>query len=171
MAESTQHKLDRVRSPRVQITYDVEIGDAIKKVELPLVVGIMSDLAGKQSDTLPRVKDRKFIEIDRDNFDAVMGAIRPRLTMRVDSRLPGGEDQKLNVELNFTQMDDFDPINVVKQVEPLRKLFEARQRLIDLTAKLDGNDALDTLLQEIIDNNENLKQLKQLTGGTNGEES
>jgi type VI secretion system protein ImpB len=170
MAESTQHKLDRVRPPRVHITYDVQVGDAIKSVELPFVVGIMSDLAGKQSDTLPRLKDRKFIDLDKDNFNDVMAAIRPRLTLRPDSKLPGQEDQKLNVELNFTHIDDFSPINIVKQVEPLRKLYEARQRLFDLTAKLDGNDALDSLLQEIIDNNENLNQLKALTGGTNGKE-
>jgi type VI secretion system protein ImpB len=172
MAESTQHKLDRVRPPRVQITYDVEVGAAIKQVELPFVVGIMSDLAGKQSDTLPRLKDRKFVDLDKDNFNQVLGAIRPRLTMRVDSKLPGQENEKLNVELNFSSLDDFNPAAIVTQVEPLRKLFEARQRLVDLTAKLDGNDALDALLQEIVENTEGLNELKKLTGATtDGEES
>ncbi|HET7322420.1 MAG TPA: type VI secretion system contractile sheath small subunit [Longimicrobiaceae bacterium] len=158
MAESTQHKLSRVRPPRVQISYDVEIGDAIAKKELPLVVGILADLSGKPEEPLPSLKKRKFVEVDRDNFNDVLAASAPRLAFQVDSRL--AEDSKMNVELKFRDIEDFEPVNVLKQVEPLRKLFEARQRLADLITKLDGNDDLDRLLQEVVVNTENLQELK-----------
>jgi type VI secretion system protein ImpB len=163
MAESTQHKLDRIRPPRVQITYDVEIGGAIEKKELPFVVGIMADLSGKPDEPLPRLKDRKFVEIDRDNFNDVLEAIAPRLALRVDNKL-SNDGSKLNVELRFHHMDDFNPVNVLKQVEPLRKLYDARQRLTDLLAKLDGNDALDARLQEIIENTAQLQEIKAAVG-------
>ncbi|RPJ02369.1 MAG: type VI secretion system contractile sheath small subunit, partial [Deltaproteobacteria bacterium] len=123
--ESLQHKLDRVRSPRVHITYDVEIGDAIEMKEIPFVVGILADLSGKPEEPLPRLKDRKFIEIDRDNFDTVLQGMKPRLAFKVDNKL-SGEDTKLGVELRFKSIDDFHPEQVVQQVEPLRKLIEAR---------------------------------------------
>jgi len=159
MAESTQHKLDRVRPPRVQITYDVEIGDAIEKKELPLVVGILADLSGKPDTPLPKLIDRRFIEIDRDNFNDVLTSISPRTTLQVDNTL-SGDGSKLNVELRFGHIDDFDPINLVKQVVPLRRLLEARQRLRDLLTKLDGNDDLDKLLQEVVANTEGLQEIK-----------
>jgi type VI secretion system protein ImpB len=172
MAESTQHKLDRVRPPRVQITYDVHTGDAIEMKELPFVVGILSDLAGKPSQPPVRLKDRKFVNLDKDNFDDVMGAIAPRLVMQVDNKLTDDADARLSVELNFKSMDDFNPISIVNQVESLRKLYEARQRLTDLLAKLDGNDALDALLQDIMGNVDGLNQLKATTGGNgNGQEN
>lgn len=158
MSESTQHKLDRVRPPRVQITYDVEIGDAIQKKELPFVMGVLADLAGKPAEPLPPLKKRKFVQIDRDNFNEVMASIGPRLAFQVDNQLTE-EDSKFNVELTFSSMDDFDPVSLVQQVEPLRKLFEARQRLADLRAKLDGNDDLDRLLQEVVENTDGLKEL------------
>lgn len=158
MAESTQHKLSRVRPPRVQISYDVEIGEATEKKELPLVVGIMADLSGKPEVALAPLKDRKFVEVDRDNFNGVLSAAKPRVTFQVDSHLV--EDSKMNVELRFDDIEDFEPVNVLKQVEPLRKLFEARQRLADLITKLDGNDDLDRLLQEVVISTENLKELK-----------
>jgi type VI secretion system protein ImpB len=162
MPESTQKKLSRVRPPRVQITYDVEIGDAIQMKELPFVVGILADLSGKPVEALPKLKERKFVEIDRDNFSDVMASCAPRLALRVDNKL-AEDDTKLNVELNFRNIDDFNPADVVKQVEPLRKLFDARQRLMDLLAKLDGNDKLDALLQEIVENPDNQKALKAAT--------
>jgi type VI secretion system protein ImpB len=158
MAESTQHKLSRVRPPRVQISYDVEIGGAMEKKELPLVVGILADLSGKPEEALPPLKKRKFVEIDRDNFNDVLAASAPRIAFQVDSRL--AEDSKLNVELKFRDIEDFEPVNVLKQVEPLRKLFEARQRLADLITTLDGNDDLDRLLQEVVINTEGLQELK-----------
>jgi type VI secretion system protein ImpB len=162
MPESTQKKLSRIRPPRVQITYDVEIGDAIQMKELPFVAGIMADLSGKPAEALPKLKDRKFVEIDRDNFNDVLASCAPRLALRVDNRL-AKDDTKLNVELKFRSIDDFNPAEVVKQIEPLNKLFEARQRLMDLLAKLDGNDKLDALLQEIVDNPDNQKALKAST--------
>jgi len=166
MTESTQHKLDRIRPPRVQITYDVEIGGAIVKKELPFVVGIMADLSGMPEEAPPPLRERKFVEIDRDNFNDVLAAIAPRLALRVDNKL-ADNGTKLNVELRFKHLDDFNPINVLRQVEPLRKLFEARTRLADLLTKLDGNDALDGLLQEIIHNTEGLQEIKASLGGDN----
>jgi type VI secretion system protein ImpB len=159
MAESTQHKLDRVRPPRVQITYDVEIGNAIEKKELPLVVGILADLSGKPVNPLPKMSERRFVEIDRDNFNEVLASTAPRLAVQVDNSI-SGDGSKLNVELKFNHFDDFDPVNIVKQITPLRRLFEARQRLRDLLTKLDGNDDLDKLLQEVVANTEGLQEIK-----------
>lgn len=167
MSESTQHKLDRIRPPRVQITYDVEIGDAIEMKELPFVGGILADLSGQPAEPLPKLKDRKFVEIDRDNFNEVMAACKPRLTFQVDNKL-SDDDSKFNLELNFRNMDDFDPVNVLKQVEPLRKLYDARQRLSDLLTKLDGNDELDQLLQDVVASTESLQELKTLSADEEG---
>jgi type VI secretion system protein ImpB len=165
MAESTQHKLDRVRPPRVQITYDVEVGGAMQKRELPLVVGILSDLSGKPAEALPQLKTRGFVSIDRDNFNDVMTSISPRLAFQVDNKI-ANDDSKMNVELNFKTIDDFEPVALIQQVASLRKLYEARQRLSDLLTKLDGNDELDHLLQEIVQNTEGLNELKALGAGT-----
>ncbi len=162
MSESTQHKLSRVRPPRVQISYDVEIGDAIEKKELPFVVGVLADLAGKPAEALPPLSKRKFVAIDRDNFNEVLEATAPRLAFQVQNRLTA-EDSKINVELNFSHLDGFNPENVVRQVEPLRKLMEVRERLSDLLAKLDGNDRLEKLLQEVVENSDHLKELKEAT--------
>ncbi|EPF1349574.1 type VI secretion system contractile sheath small subunit, partial [Pseudomonas aeruginosa] len=156
MAESTQHKLDRVRPPRVQITYDVEIGNAIEKKELPLVVGILADLSGKPDTPPAKLVERRFVDIDRDNFNEILSSISPRATLQVDNTI-SGDDSKLNVELRFNHIEDFDPVNLVKQVVPLRRLFEARQRLRDLLTKLDGNDDLDQLLQDVVANTEGLQ--------------
>ncbi|HGJ9327837.1 TPA: type VI secretion system contractile sheath small subunit [Pseudomonas aeruginosa] len=159
MAESTQHKLDRVRPPRVQITYDVEIGNAIEKKELPLVVGILADLSGKADTPPAKLVERRFVDIDRDNFNEILSSISPRATLQVDNTI-SGDDSKLNVELRFNHIEDFDPVNLVKQVVPLRRLFEARQRLRDLLTKLDGNDDLDQLLQDVVANTEGLQEIK-----------
>jgi type VI secretion system protein ImpB len=161
--ESTQHKLDRIRPPRVHITYDVEIGDAIEMKELPFVVGVLADLSGKPDAPLPRVKDRKFVEIDRDNFNAVLRGMQPRLAFRVDNKLTD-DDTKLGLELRFNSLDDFEPEAVVNQVEPLRKLIETRRQLAALLAKTDGNDRLSERLQEIIGNTEMLQQLGKEAG-------
>ncbi|HVG08936.1 MAG TPA: type VI secretion system contractile sheath small subunit [Thermoanaerobaculia bacterium] len=165
MSESTQKKLSRIRPPRVQITYDVELGGALEKKELPLVVGIMADLAGKPEVPLPPVKARKFIDIDRDNFNNVMASLSPRLLFRVDNRLGEDDGSKLNVELRFRGLEDLRPESVIQQIEPLRKLFEARQRLNDLLAKLDGNDDLDVLLQDIASNTDTQQKIKEATKG------
>lgn len=163
MSESTQHKLDRVRKPRVHITYDVETGDAIEMKEIPFVVGVMSDLSGKPEEPLPKLKDRKFTEIDRDNFDNVLEGTKPRLAFKVDNKLTD-EDTKIGVELKFKSLDDFHPEQVARQIEPLRKLVEARKKLSDLLGKLDGNDRLDELLQNVISNTEELQKLGEETG-------
>jgi type VI secretion system protein ImpB len=160
LAESTQQALLRVRPPRVQITYDVEIGGAIEKKQLPFIVGILADLSGNPSEPLAKVKDRKFVEIDRDNFDDVLEAAKPRLAFRVPSKLKPDANEMLNVELKFKSMDDFAPVAVVQQIEPLRKLFEARNRLRDLLTKLDGNDELDAILREVVASTEEQAKLR-----------
>ncbi len=161
--QSTQHKLDRVRKPRVHLTYDVEVGGAIQLKELPFVVGVLADLSGKPSEPLPKLKDRKFIEIDRDNFDKVLAGMKPRLAFQVDNTLQG-DGTKMNVELQFSSIEDFEPEQVVRQVEPLRKLLEARGRLTNLLSKMDGNDKLEALLQDVVNNTESLKTLSGETG-------
>lgn len=160
MAESTQHKLDRVRPPRVQITYDVEIGNAIIMKELPYVVGIIADLSGHPEAPLPKMKFRKFVEVDRDNFNDLMASITPRLTLRVPNKLNPQDDLPMGVVLNFKGMDDFGPVEVLKQIEPLKALFESRQRLSDLVTKLDGNDPLAEMLLETLQKSDALKELQ-----------
>ncbi|HYR03331.1 MAG TPA: type VI secretion system contractile sheath small subunit [Syntrophobacteria bacterium] len=161
--KSLQHTLDRVRAPRVQITYDVEIGDAIEKKEIPFVVGVLGDYSGKPDEPLPKLKDRKFVEIDRDNFDTVLAGMKPRLAYRVDNKLTDDGTQ-LGVELRFKSLDDFHPERVADQIEPVRKLLEARRKLSDLMSKLDGNDKLDEILQDIISSTESLEKLAKEAG-------
>jgi len=161
--ESLQHTLDRVRAPRVQITYDVEIGDSIEMKEIPFVVGVLGDFSGKPEEPLPKLKERKFIEIDRDNFNKVLEGMKPRVAYRVDNKLTNDGSQ-LAVDLRFKSMDDFHPERVAEQVEPLRKLVEARKRLSDLLSKLDGNDKLDEILQDVISSTDSLKKLGDEAG-------
>jgi type VI secretion system protein ImpB len=163
MIESTQHKLDRIRRPRVHLTYDVEIGGAIQLKELPFVVGVLADLSGKPEVPLPRLKDRQFVEIDRDNFNKVLAATKPRLAYQVENALQG-DGSKMNVEFRFNHMDDFAPDEVVKQIEPLRKLLEVRERLEHLMNKMDGNDKLEQLLQDVARSTDALKRLQGETG-------
>lgn len=162
--ESTQHKLDRVRKPRVQITYDVEIDGAMQLKELPFVVGVMGDFSGKPDQPLPPMKERKFVEIDRDNFDKVLAGTKPRLAFRVDDKLSGKEGSQLNVELRFQNLEDFEPENVVKQVEPLRKLLETRDKLKNLLNKMEGNDKLVELLDDVVKSTEARGQLAKPLG-------
>lgn len=170
MSESTQQKLGRVRPPRVQITYDVEIGGAIVMKQLPFVVGLMADLSGKPEEPLPPLKERKFVYVDRDNVDQVLASAAPRLAYQVINKL-GDDPEKLNLELKFKEVDDFLPINVVKQVPVLKSLFDSRQRLVDLLGKLDGNDQLDQLMQEFIRDENALKALADLaTAGAEEQE-
>ncbi len=156
--ESTQKKLSRVRPPRVQITYDVEVGDAIETKELPFVLGVLGDYSGNPKEALPKLKDRKFVDIDRDNFDDVLKGVAPRLQVRVDNQLKK-DDTQMGVELNFTKLEDFEPQNIVNQIDPLKKLLEARTRLSDLRNKITGNDKLEELLDEIVRDTEKLKQI------------
>ena len=150
----------RQRPPRVHITYDVETGGAIEMKELPFLVGILADLSGKPEEALPKLKDRRFVEIDQDNFNEVLKAFAPRLAFKTDNKLTDDGSQ-LQVELKFRNMEDFGPVNVLKQIAPLAQLYEARQRLSDLLTKLDGNDDLDSLLQAVIENSTSQQELKQ----------
>jgi type VI secretion system protein ImpB len=157
--ESIQKKLDRVRPPRVQIKYEVEIGDALELKELPFVVGVLGDYSGKPSEQLPPVKDRRFVNIDRDNFNDVLREMKPRLAFRVEDKITGNKDQKINVELKFNSIDDFSPENVVRQIEPLSKLAQTRHELEMLKAKMDGNDKLVSLLEKVLESSDLREQL------------
>ena len=159
MPESVHRKLERVRAPRVHITYDVETGDAIQMKELPFVMGVLADLSGQPSEALPKLRDRKFVEVTPDNFDDVLKKMAPRLTFKVDNKL-SGEAGKIGVELKFESLDDFAPDRVAQQVEPLRKLLELRQQLADLRGSLQGNDKLDEILQATINDADRLGKLK-----------
>jgi len=165
--ESVHQKLARVRKPRVHITYDVEVGDAIEQKELPFVVGVLADLSGNPKDPLPRVKERKFVEIDRDNFNQVLAGTKPRLTFKVPNRL-ADDGSQLGIELEFKNIDDFGPEAVAQQVSPIRKLVEARQRLNELALKLNSSDKLEELLQGVVQNTEALKELSGAAGSSEG---
>ncbi len=158
--DSVQKRLERVRPPRVQLTYDVEIGDAIEQKELPFVMGVMGDFTGQPDPEKPaaRLKDRKFVNVDLDNFDEVISGMAPRASYRVANKLSadGGE---FAVNLDFKSMDDFRPEAVVQQVEPLRKLLEARTKLSDLRNKMAGNEKLEDMLGAVLSNTEQLAQL------------
>jgi len=167
--ESLQHKLDRVRPPRVQITYDVEVGGAIELKELPFVIGVMGDFVGKPEEPLPALKNRKFVEIDADNFNQVLSGMKPRLAYTVDNKLQD-DGSKMGVELTFDSIEDFEPDNIVQQVEPLRKLVEARQKLTDLRSKMDGNEKLESMLEDIISDADKQKELKDALGIGEGDE-
>lgn len=167
--ESLQEKIARVRPPRVQITYDVEVGGAIELKELPFVVGVMGDFAGKPEEPLPAFKNRKFVEIDPDNFDQVMAGMSPRLAFTVDNKLQD-DGSKMGVEMKFKSMEDFEPDRIVQQVEPLRKLVEARKKLADLRSKMDGNEKLETMLEDIISNADKQKALSDQLGIDAGQE-
>ena len=162
-SDSLQHKLDRVRRPRVQITYDVETGGAMEKVELPFVVGVLSDLSGSPSEPLKPLKDRKVVTIDRDNFDDVLAKAPPRLAIKVPNRL-ADDDSKLAVELNFHKFEDFEPARVAEQIAPLNELLQMRQKLTQLLSKMEGNDKLEGLLAEIVGNTEKAQELAKQMG-------
>jgi type VI secretion system protein ImpB len=172
MAESLQHKLDRVRSPRVHITYDVETGGAIEKKELPFVMGVFGDFTGMPEEPLPRLKDRKFVEINPDNFDTVLGAMKPHLSFSVENKISDEPDAgQIKVDLRFRSMEDFEPSQVARQVKPLKELLDLRTRLSDLRGSLQGNDKLDELLQSAVRDSDKLDKLKgeieQGKGGAN----
>lgn len=163
-SESLQHKLDRVRRPRVQITYDVETGGAMQKVELPFIVGVLADLSGQPKEALKPLKERKVVAIDRDNFDNVLAKAAPRLALRVPDRL-SDSGNKIAVELNFKSYEDFEPARVVEQVEPMRKLLEMRSQLTQLLSKMEGNDKLEQLLAQVLSNTDAAKDLAKQMGG------
>ncbi|MES2887637.1 MAG: type VI secretion system contractile sheath small subunit [Pseudomonadota bacterium] len=163
--ESVQKRLQRVRPPRVQLSYDVEIGDAIENKELPFVVGVIGDFTGKTDpdNPLPKLRDRKFVNVDLDNFDDVLSATAPKASYRVKNVLSEGGGE-FGVNLEFKTLEDFTPEAVVQQVDPLRQLLEARTKLSDLRNKLAGNEKLEDVLNDVLTNTEKLKQLGQETG-------
>ena len=168
-SKSTQHKLDRVRPPRVHVTYDVEVGDAIEMKELPFVMGVLGDFTGQPEQPLPRLRDRKFVEVNPDNFDQVLEGMKPHLSFSVENKLAEDADApKLKVDLHFKSMEDFEPENVARQVKPLAELLDLRTRLADLRGSLQGNDKLDELLMDAVSNSEKLEKLKgEVKGGGN----
>jgi type VI secretion system protein ImpB len=169
--ESTAHKLDRVRKPRVHLTYDVTIGGAIQEKELPFVVGVLADLSGKPETPLPKMDKRSFVEIDRVNFDKILAGMKPRLAFQVENTIQDN-NTKFGVELKFTKMEDFEPEQIVRQVEPLRELLERRMRLQHLRDKLDSQRNLEPLLQQVIGNTDTMKKLSEEIGrGTPKKES
>src|ERR1017187_1147702 len=170
--ESTQHKLDRVRSPRVQITYDVEVGGAIELKELPVVVGVLGDFTGQPEQPLPKLKDRKFVEVNPDNFDTVLEGMKPHVSFSVENKLSEEQDAaNLKVDLKFARLEDFEPQNVARQVKPLKELLDLRTRLSDLRGSLQGNDKLEELLLESVGNTEKLDKLKDEIGKGKGGDS
>ena len=158
MADSIHDKLKRVRKPRVHITYDVETGGAEEKKELPFVVGVMGDYSGDNVEGKKSLKERKFVNVDRDNFDDTMEKINPTANFRVENTL-AGVGSEMPVELAFSSMEDFEPEQVVQQVEPLRKLMEARNKLRDLMSKADRSEELENVLEQVLQSSDELAQL------------
>jgi type VI secretion system protein ImpB len=169
--QSTQHKLDRVRPPRVHVTYDVEVGDAIELKELPFVMGVLGDFTGQPTEPLPRLRDRKFVEVNPDNFDSVLEGMKPHLAFTVENKLSEDPNApQLKVDLNFKSMDDFAPDSVARQVKPLKELMDLRTKLSDLRGSLQGNDKLEELLLDAVGDKNKLDKLKKEMGdgGSNG---
>lgn len=162
-SDSVFGKKERIRPPRVHISYEVEMNGAQVMKELPFVVGVMADLSGNPADPLPKPKDRKFTEIDRDNFDDVLKSMKPRLAYKVDNTMTD-DDSELSVELNFEKLADFAPENVAKQIGPLNDLLEVRKQLKALLSKTEGNDRLEELLEAIMGNEDMRDKLKDVLG-------
>jgi len=158
MSSSVHDKLKRVRKPRVHITYDVETEGAVEQKELPFVVGVIGDFSGQPTTKLKPLKDRKFVAIDRDNIDGVMKQMTPGLNLRVENTLKG-DGSEMGVQLKFNSMEDFEPINVAKQVDPLKKLLETRDKLRDLMTKVDLSEDLESVLEDVLQNTENVGKL------------
>ena len=169
MSESVHDKLKRVRKPRVHITYDVETNGAIEKKELPFVVGVMGDYSGDNTEGKKSVKDRKFVQVDRDNLNEAMTKVNPQLNFKVDNTL-GEEGSEMAVDLDFKTLEDFEPQRVVDQVEPLKKLLETRNKLRDLMTKVDRSEELENILEEVLQNTDSLANLSEQLGVGKDEE-
>jgi type VI secretion system protein ImpB len=165
--DSTQKKLERVRPPRVNISYDVETGGAVETKELPFLMGVLADLTGNPAEALPRLKDRKFVEITPDNFDAVLKSTRPRVNFAVDNKLQEGGG-KLAIDMTFESMDDFSPDAVAQKVAPLKELLNLRTKLADLRGSLQGNDKLEEILQHTLNDAAAMKKLEGEIGPQGG---
>ena len=162
-SESLQKKLDRVRKPRVHITYDVETEGAQVVKELPFVVGVLGDFSGQPTEPLKPMKDRKFIQIDRDNFNEVMARMTPGLNLKVKNTLKD-DGSEMGVQLKFSNMDDFAPENVAQQVDPIKKMLDTRDKLRDLLTKVDRSEDLEGLLEKVLSNTDELKKLADQVG-------
>ncbi len=159
--QSTQHKLDRVRPPRVHVTYDVEVGDAIELKELPFVMGVLGDFTGQPEAPLPKLRERKFVEVTPDNFDNVLEGMKPHVAFSVENKLSEDPNAgQLKVDLRFKSMDDFAPEQVARQIKPLKEMLDLRTKLSDLRGSLQGNDKLEELLLDAVSNTEKLGKLK-----------
>jgi type VI secretion system protein ImpB len=170
-SNSTQHKLDRVRPPRVHVTYDVEVGDAIEMKELPFVLGVLGDFTGQPEQPLPRLRERKFVEVNPDNFDQVLEGMKPHLNFSVENKLSEDLDApQLKVDLHFKSLDDFEPENVAKQVKPIKELLDLRTKLSDLRGSLQGNDKLEELLMDAVNSSEKMEKIKGEVKGAGGNE-
>lgn len=159
MSESIHDKLKRVRKPRVHITYDVETNGAVQEKEIPFVMGVMGDYSGDNADNKKALKDRKFSQIDRDNFNEVMNNVSPEVNMKVENTLEG-DGSEMSVDLGFKNMEDFEPQNIVEKVDPLKKLMETRNKLRDLLTKADRSDDLENLLEEVLSSTDALAALQ-----------
>ncbi len=165
-SESIQKKLGRVRPPRVHVTYDVDVGDAIEKKELPFVMGVLGDFTGQPEQPLPKLKDRRFVEVTPDNFDGVLESMNPHLAFAVENKLSDDPNAgQLKVDLHFKSLEDFEPEQVARQVKPLRELLDLRTRLNDLKGTLQTNDKLDEALLQAVSKTESLDKLKSEIGG------
>src|ERR1700739_3577088 len=163
--ESTQHKLDRVRSPRVHITYDVEVGGAIELKELPFVVGVLGDFTGQPEQPLAKLKERKFVEVNPDNFDSVLEGMKPHLSFAVENKLSEDSNAgQIRVDLKFKSLEDFEPEQVARQVKPLKELLDLRTRLNDLKGTLQTNEKLDEALLDALSKSDKLDKLKAEVG-------
>jgi type VI secretion system protein ImpB len=159
MAESVHKKLERVRKPRVHIKYDVETEGAVVEKELPFVMGVMGDFSGDPTRKLEDLRDRKFVQIDRDNFDKVLERMAPGLNLKVANKLTGEGD--MGVSLKFSKMDDFEPARIVEQVEPLKRLQETREKLRELMTKADRSEDLEHMLEDILKDKDALAKLSE----------
>jgi len=159
MSESIHDKLKRVRKPRVHITYDVETNGAVQEKEIPFVMGVMGDYSGDNTENKKALKDRKFSQIDRDNFNEVMNNVSPQVNLKVENTLEG-DGSEMSVELGFKNMEDFEPQNIVEKVDPLKKLMETRNKLRDLLTKADRSDDLENLLEEVLSSTDALAALQ-----------
>lgn len=166
--ESVQKKLQRIRPPRVQLTYDVEIGDGKEVKELPFVVGVLGDFSAASELEKTKLKDKKFINVDLENIDEVMESLAPRASFQVENTI-SGEGGRMGVDLTFNSMADFRPENVVQQVDPLRKLVDARERLSDLRNKISNSERLEDLLDEVLKNTDQIRKMSAEAGADDHE--
>lgn len=169
MSDSIHDKLKRVRKPRVHITYDLETNGSVVEKEIPFVMGVMGDYSGDNADSKKPLKERKFSQIDRDNFNEIMSKVNPQLRMKVENLLEG-DGSEMSLNLDFKNMEDFEPHRIVEQLEPLKKLMDTRNKLRDLLTKADRSEELESILEDVLSNTNALSSLSNELGVNKGEE-